>query len=378
MKFVISRSELNKLIGKVYNVISPKPSIPILSNVLIEANGDEIIFTATDLTVGMRCFTSAKILSSGSLTLPARRLFQLIRELTSENIEMTSSENAAASIKAGSSHFLFNGMEKTEYPSLPDLHGAKQITMNQSTLKEMLYQTAFAISRDDNRYVLMGMLWQIENQIASFVGTDGKRLAQAQSEMNIDSDFSGQYIIPLKAVEEMIKNLENNDEELAKIYLMNDKVALEANRTIIITKLLSGAYPDFNQVIPKQSEVNLTLHREELTTLLRQIILFTENSNSSVRFTFTSGQLTLTANNIEVGKGKVSMPVDYSGQKLDIAFNPVYFLDILKHTRDETVNLDLTDAFNPGVITDSSDTIFVLMPMRLAEEKVTKEPVYSG
>lgn len=370
MKFIISRNELNKMIGKIQNVIAPKSTIPILSNVLIEASNNEIIFTATDLTVGMKCYTEAKILEKGAITLPARRFFQLIRELTTENLEISSHpEQPIAIIKAGSSVFHLNGMEENEFPALPPLSGGKQIKISQSALKELLFQTSFAISRDDNRYVLMGMLLQIEEQMAIFVGTDGKRLSKTHTAINVDADYSGQYIIPLKAIEEMQKNLESNEEDLATLYLLEDKVALEASRTLIVSKLLNGAYPDFNQVIPSSSEISVSLHREELTTLLRQIILFTADNNSSTRFTFTDGQLTLTANTLEIGNGRVSMPVDYHGEQMDIAFNPHYFLDILRHTKDETVNLDLTDAFNPGVITDSTDALFILMPMRLNEEK---------
>ncbi|MCH1430039.1 MAG: DNA polymerase III subunit beta [Chlamydiales bacterium] len=370
MKFIISRNELNKMIGRIQNVISPKSTIPILANVLIEATDSEIVFTATDLTVGMKCYTEAKVLEKGAITLPARRFFQLVRELTCENLEIaTHPEHPKAIITAGSSVFHLNGMEESEFPALPSLSGAKQIKMDQQSLKENLFQTSFAISRDDNRYVLMGMLLQIEDKKAIFVGTDGKRLAKSQREVNTDADFTGQFVIPLKAIEEMQKNLESNDEELATIHLLEDKVALETNRTLIVTKLLSGAYPDFNQVIPATSEISVSLHVEELSTLLRQIILFTADTNSSVRFTFQEGQLTLLANSLEIGQGKVSMPVDYHGEQVDIAFNPNYFLDILKHTKDEAVKLGLSDAFNPGVIEDTTEAMFILMPMRLTEEK---------
>jgi DNA polymerase-3 subunit beta len=149
---------------------------------------------------------------------------------------------------------------------------------------------------------------------------------------------------------------------------MNDKIAIEANQSILVTKLLAGDYPDFERVIPAETETTVTLHREELITLLRQISLFTAESNHSVRFSFTKGELVLTANDINIGEGKVSMPVNYNGQKLEIAFNPNYFLDILRHSPDESVQLGLTDPYNPGVITDSSSAVFILMPMRLNEQ----------
>lgn len=373
MKFVISTQELNYLISKCLNVISPKATIPILANFLIEAVNDELIITATDLTVGIRCFTEAKILEEGSTTLPAKKFAQLIKELTALNVQITTNPNHNTEILADSSRFKLNGMDRSEYPSLPDVNSSLNFKMSQVQLKDMLYQTAFAVSREDNRYVLTGVYLHIHNGTATFVGTDGKRLAKSHAKIDFDSNFSGSFIIPIKAVEEIVKNLEDDGD--ATIYLMNDKIGIESSHTMIITKLLSGEYPDYNRVIPQQPETVVALHREELMTLLRQISLFTTPENDSVRFTFGEGELKLSANTMEVGEGKVSMPVNYQGQKLEIAFNPGFFLDILRHSKHETVTMGVTDAYNPGLITDQenaapsvSSPLFVLMPMRLNEE----------
>jgi DNA polymerase-3 subunit beta len=204
------------------------------------------------------------------------------------------------------------------------------------------------------------------------MGTDGKRLARANLSVAIEPSFSGSYIIPLKTVEELLKNLTEEGE--AKVFLMHDKVAVEASQTIIISKLLTGEYPDIDRVIPASNDIIVSLHREELMTLLRQVSLFTADS-ASVRFTFAPGELKLTANAMDVGEGKVSMPVNYQGPKLEIAFNPTYFLDILRHSKGETISVGVTDAYNPGVITEKElaasaekpSPLFVLMPLRLHE-----------
>jgi len=378
MKFVISTQELNYLINKCQNVVASqqKATIPILSNFLIEAANDEIVITATDLTVGVICFTSSsKILEEGATTLPARRFSQLIKEITSVNVEITSSDTEVTEIVADSSRFKLNGMKKSEFPSLPNMTDATQFKVAQADLKDMLYRTSFAVSREDNRYVLTGVYMQIANGSATFVGTDGKRLAKSHIPLNLDPTFSGNYIIPLKAVEEIIKNL--TDEGEATVFLMHDKIAVEASNTMVVTKLLSGDFPDINRVIPQKVEKLVLLHREELMTLLKQIALFTIDSNHSVRFAFSDGELKLTANTMDIGEGKVSMPVNYTGAKLEIAFNPNFFLDILRHSKNETVTMGVTDAYNPGFITDYKEEIidpqsitplFVLMPMRLNEE----------
>jgi DNA polymerase III subunit beta len=375
MKFVISTQELNFLINKCLNVVPQKATVPILSNILIEAINGELIITATDLTVGVRCFTEAKILEEGSTTLPAKKFAQLVKELTSLSVEITTNSNEVTEILSDTSRFKLNGMSRNEFPSLPVLTGATQFTIKQKELKDMFFRTAFAVSREDNRYVLTGVFMQIQNGIATFVGTDGKRLARAHLNVELDSSFSGNFIIPLKAVEEILKNL--NDEGEATFYLMNDKIAVEASNTVVITKLLSGEYPDITRVIPENPETIVSLHREEMISLLRQVSLFTTENNHSVRFTFSDGELKLSANTMEVGEGKVSMPVNYIGQKLEVAFNPIYLLAILNHTKGETVMMGVSGAYDPGVITDkdvkpilstSPSPLFVLMPMRLNEE----------
>lgn len=372
MRFVISTQELNFLINKCLNVVSPKTTLPILSNLLIEAINGEVIITATDLTVGIRCFTEAKILEEGATTLPAKRFAPLIRELTSVNVDITTNANELTEIVADASKFKLYGMSKSEFPSLPNMSGATKLSVPQRELKEALYRTAFAVSREDNRYVLTGVHMHISLGCATFIGTDGKRLARTRMPIKMDPQFTGNYVIPLKAVEEILKNL--TDEADITLHLMDDKIAVETLNATIITKLLTGDYPDVNRVIPESSENIVILHREELMTLLRQISLFTEASHS-VRFAFTNGELKLNANTMEIGEGKVSMPVNYHGPKLEIAFNPNYFLDILRHSKAETVNMGVTDPYNPGIITDldaavkpsESRSLFVLMPMRLNE-----------
>lgn len=378
MKFSSSTQELNYIINKCQNVVAPqqKATIPILSNFLIEATNDELIITATDLTVGVRCVTDAKILEEGATTLPAKKFAQLMRELTAANVEISTNASEVTEIVADSSRFKLNGMKRDEFPSIPDVTGAVHFRIKQSELKDMLYRTSFAVSREDSRYVLTGVYMHIADSFATFVGTDGKRLAKTHIAISIDPAFVGHYIIPLKAVEEIAKNLLEDGDD-ATVYLMPDKIAVEAANTMVVTKLLSGEYPDFRRVIPQSPETVVSLHREELMTLLRQIALFTADSNHSVRFSFSEGELKLSATAMDLGEGKVSMPVNYHGPKLEIAFNPNFFLDILRHSKSETVTLGVTDAYNPGVLTDNatlaappagSTPLFVLMPMRLNED----------
>ncbi|MEI8365408.1 MAG: DNA polymerase III subunit beta [Parachlamydiaceae bacterium] len=375
MKFTMTTQEFNYLINKCLTTISAKPAIPILSNLLIEAANGRLTVTATDLTVGVRCSVEASISEEGATTLPAKKLSQLVRELTATNMEFKTNSSHITEISADSSRFRLHGMDRADFPALPDLDGATHFTLKQAELRDILYRTSFAVSREDNRFVLMGVFLKISNGVATFVGTDGKRMARSFMPVNLDPSFSGQWVIPLKAIEEAQKNLMSEGE--ATLYLMDDKIAIQTADTTIITKLLAGEYPDVERIIPPSIDKVVTLHREELIALLRQVSLFSGETNHSARFAFSNGELNLAANSMESGEGKTSMPANYQGDGLDIAFNPIFFLDILRHSTGETVSLGITDAFTPGVISDQEispvaaagvSPLFILMPLRLNEQ----------
>lgn len=375
MKFVISRQELSELISHIQNIVAVKAPVPILSNFLLEAIDSRIVVTATDLTVSVRASKSAKILEPGSITIPARRFGNLLKELTSSHLEISVSGRDVITIVADSSTFKLPGMPKKDFPEFQDFTDAQVLRMKQSELKDMFFRTAFAVSKEDSRYILTGVYLHISQGMALFVGTDGKRLARSSYALKVSPDITAECIIPLKAVDEMIKGLQADEEAI--LYIMSDKIALEACDMTIMTKLLSGEYPDVNKIMPQQFNNPVSLHREELMSLLRQISLFTTEKNPSVRFSFLPGELQLSVNTADVGEGKVSMPVNYTGKHFDIAFNPHFFLDILRHSKQDAVSISFSDAYNPGIIADGEvsfqgesmpSPLFVLMPMRLNEE----------
>ena len=363
MKVILSRTELATLIGKIQSVVSVKAAIPILANILLEARNGHITLSATDLTVSLKAEMEANILEEGAITLPARRFFQLIREISGSEIKITCSSDATATVESGTSHFRLKGIDRTEFPSLPSLESATTFKLPGSTFKEVLSKSVFAAAKEDSRHVLNGVLMHIEEGEATFIGTDGKRLAKVFTSVTLESAHTSDYLIPIKAVEEAVKMIE--EDCAVTVSLLPDKIGLDVGGSILVTKLLSGKYPDVERVIPESSEVTVTLHREELMSLLKQIALFTSDKSHSVHFSFNPGELTLTANSSDIGDGKVHMPVNYSGKPIAIAFNPFFFHDILRHCKDETISFSITDPHNPGLITDSSKAKFVIMPMRL-------------
>lgn len=366
MKAVISKVELQNLISKLQGIVSAKSAIPILSSVLIEAFEGQLILSATDLTTSMRCFSEAKIIEEGAIALPARRFFQLVRELTAQQVKISSESTAIAEISSGSSMFKINGIPKDEFPTMPQSSGSPEIIIETSILRDMLDKTAFSVARDDVQNIPNGILLKIANKRATCISTDGKRLAKVDAEIEIDSSFQGSYVIPLKAVEEMIKILESNNK--TALSLTHDKIFLEYGNITLATKLIGEPYPEVEKAIPEKFDYTLTLHKEELSSLLRQIALFTTEDKNSVRFIFEEKQMELCTANSDIGEGSTTMPVDYSGPRLEIAFNPFYFLDILRHVKDEVIKFSLLNSFSPGIITDSSSAVFVIMPMRLKKE----------
>lgn len=372
MDFVLSTQELNQLIGKTYSSIPVKPSIPILGNFLIEASNNQIILTASDLSLSVRCDTAGDVLQEGGTTINAKTLSQLTRELTAPTIKF-STQNNVTTIISGTSKFKIPGTAPENYPSMPIIENSKTFTLQQSDLKDLIFRTSFAVAKEENRYALTGALMEIHNTMIIFFGTDGKRLARAFRNIDLDSSLFGRYIIPYKAIEEVFKNL--GEEGEVKISLTEDKIAFEMNNSLVVSKLLSGDYPDFSRIIPAKANDCVRLNKEELSSLLRQIALFREDGSRSVRFSFTKGELQLSGNTAVIGEGKVTTPIDYHGPDFNVAYHPGYVLDALRHCKNETITMGLVDAFNPGVITDQEELgdcleatpLFMIMPMRLAE-----------
>jgi len=394
MHFIISRQKLCDLLKLVQDIVAIKTPMPLLSNFLLEAKDSRIILTATDLTVGIRCTGEAKVVQEGATTLPARRFAQLVRELTASQIEIATDEKHSTQVIAASSKFRIHGLAPSEFPQLPDFSDAEVFSFNQKALRDALYKTAFAVSKEDSRYVLTGVFLQVCHEQATFIGTDGKKMARFSlavdksqgSFQDSSQDLSQgpsqnptlECIIPIKAIDEAIKAL-TNDDEMCTLSVMKDKIAISTSDVFLVSKLLTGDYPDVDRIIPEQSDCVVALHREELMSLLRQMSLFMTEESHSVRFSFTDGELKIRANTSNIGEGTVCMPVNYTGERFDIAFNPTFFLDILRHSSNETVSLGFTDPFNPGMLVDGAlerihqqlpPQLFVLMPLRLTESSV--------
>jgi DNA polymerase-3 subunit beta len=309
----------------------------------------------------------------GSIALPSRKFSSLVFELIAPEVEIRAPSQTAM-IHSGSSKFKIQGLSPQEFPQITDLSETllepqQKLSFSASLLKGLLESTFFAAGRNETKPILHSLHLQIFQGKLFATGTDGKRLAKASlplSEPSQDVYYQDRsFILPIKTVSEMIGLLESAKLEESSLFLTEEKLSLQTGPFTFSSLLLPGEYPDVSRIIPSKSEAPIFLHREELSSLLRQVALFTTETNTSVRFLFTPGTLHLSIASSQTGEGDVEMPVNYQGDALEIAFNPNYFLDILRHVKDETFAFDITDSYNPGLISDSSTAFFVLMPMRL-------------
>jgi DNA polymerase III subunit beta len=364
MKFSVAKDKLLEGLQTVQNVVSTRTTLPILSNVLIRAEDGQLTLTTNDLDVGMSCAVEAGISKSGGTTLPARRLAGIVKELPAAEVDVEIDGRNVASIRCGQSFFKMMGLSEEEFPALPKLDGAKQFTLKQKDLKDGLRKTSYAISTDETRYVLNGILFSLRENKLTMVATDGRRLALVDIETEFPVSQEGDMIIPTKCISEL-QRLLTDDGEL-KMSVTDNQVAFEINGRKLVSKLIEGNYPNYRQVIPTETKERVTIERELLLTAVRRVALLSSEKSNSVKLIFSKNNLEITANTPEIGEAHESLPVNYKGKEFSIAFNPQFLQDPLRALPDEEVHLDLIDEMSPGVIKINTPFLYVLMPMRIS------------
>jgi DNA polymerase III subunit beta len=364
MKFSVTKEKLLECLQQVQNVVSTRTTLPILSNVLLQTNGSEIRLTTTDLDVGVRGSFEAQIEKEGATTLPARRLFTIIRELPSSEIQFDVDGKNAASIRSGQSFFKILGLPEEEFPPLPKFDDSKIVTIRQKDLRDGLRKTSYAISTDETRYVLNGVLFSFKDNKLTLVATDGRRLAMLDIDLEFPRSHEADIIIPTKAVTELQRLL--TDEGDVRVSVGSGQIAFDLNNTLLVSKLIEGNYPNYRQVIPGEMKERVTLERETFLNSLRRVSLLASDKSNSIKLNFSKNNIDITANTPEVGEAKESLPVAYKGREFSIAFNPEFLMAPLRNLAEDEIFLDLIDEMSPGVIKIQSPFLYVLMPMRIS------------
>jgi DNA polymerase III subunit beta len=363
MKFSISKESFLDAIQQVQHVVSTRTTLAILSNVLLRARDGVLELTTTDLDVGVSGSVPAEVKDAGATTLPARRLATIIRELPADDIEFSVDEKNIASIKSGPSFFKVNGLSSEEFPPLPKFDDAREFRIDQAVLKDCLRKTCYAISTDETRYVLNGILFSFKNNTLTMVATDGRRLAMVEQEMEFPQSHETEFIVPTKAVNELSRLLGDKGEVAIKV--TGSQVGFDLDGSFLVSKLIEGNYPNYRQVIPGEAKERIALERETLLKAVSRVSLLASEKSNSVKLQFSPGQVEIVASSPEIGEARESLAINYKGPTITIAFNPEFLMAPLRNLVADEVHLHLIDDISPGVLRTGTNFLYVLMPMRV-------------
>jgi DNA polymerase-3 subunit beta len=315
------------------------------------------------------CKVEASVKKKGAATVPVKRFFGVVRELASPEIELDVDEKSACSVRAGASFYKIHGLSADEFPPIPKFKEEKKIILPQEKIKSMLRKTSFAISSDESRYVLNGIFLILKEHKMTMVATDGRRLALVDEEVDVPANSQGEFILPTKAVNEMMRLL--GDKGDVEMKFSENQVSLsltdeKGNSAVVISKLVEGNYPNYKQVIPSDTKERVALPREELLAALRRAQIMTSDKANSVKLAISRNNLAITANSPDVGEARETMAINYNGKDMQIAFNPAYLIDPLSVLTEDEVFLELIDELSPGVLKINGPFLYVVMPMRLS------------
>jgi DNA polymerase-3 subunit beta len=363
MKFTISKESFQDAIQQVQHVVSARTTLAILSNVLLKARDGVLELTTTDLDVGVTCSVAAEVEEPGATTLPARRLATIIRELPSDEIEISVDEKNVASIRSGPSFFKVLGLTSEEFPALPRFDDAREFKIEQGILRDCLRKTSYAISTDETRYVLNGILFSFKNNKLTMVATDGRRLAMVEQDLEFPQSQEIDIIVPTKAVNELARLCGDVGE--VTIRVTGSQVGFDLGDSLLISKLIDGNYPNYRQVIPGESKERIALEREVLLKAISRVSLLASEKSNSVKFLFTPGQVEIVASSPDIGEARETLAINYKGVPITIAFNPEFTMAPLRNLAADEVHLHLIDEISPGVLRSGTNFLYVLMPMRV-------------
>ncbi len=364
MKFSVSKEKLLSGLQTVQNVVSTRTTLPILSNVLLQARDGQLRLTTSDLDVGITGATEAQVESEGATTLPARRLATIVKELPASDIHIDVDAKNIASIRCGQSFFKIMGLPEEEFPPLPQFAEAKTFTIPQQQLRDALKKTSYAISTDETRYVLNGILFSFKDGKLTMVATDGRRLALVDIELEYPKENEVEIIVPTKCVTELGRML--GDDGDVKMSVAENQVAFEVGSTLLISKLIEGNYPNYRQVIPQETKERVALERDLFLTAVHRVSLLSSEKSNSVKLVFSKNNVEIVANTPDIGEARESLPISYKGRDFSIAFNPEFLMAPLRNLTNDEVFLDLIDEMSPGVIKIQTPFLYVLMPMRIS------------
>lgn len=376
MKLSISKGELQTGLSRLQSIVEKRNSMPILANVLIRATvkaGDEaaqLHLAATDLEVGIQSSHDAKVKKAGGVTVSAKKLFEIVRELPEEDIFLEATANGYLNIKCARSDFTLAGTSPEEYPTLPDFAPKQTARVQAQVLSVMIERTMYAASVDETRYNLNGVYLEVLDEPGRIrmVATDGHRLASVDRTLSEDVlGLENGVIIPRKGIGELKKLVDEDDADEIELAFEGNNGLARKGRVTLIMRLIEGEFPNYTQVLPTKIERSIVLPAEEFGRALRRVALLSSERSRAVKLELTNGRLTISSSNPDLGDAREELDIDFAGEDLAIGFNARYLMDALSTLRSKEVRFGLQNELAPAqlVPTDDEDTLAVVMPMRV-------------
>jgi len=371
MELVVRKNDLLRELQLFQGIVERKNTIPILANVLMEANGDEVRFLATDLEVGLRSKCNASVAKSGSLTLPAKKFYEIIKALPETDIRIAEDKGG---VKVAADRFdsRMQTLPREDFPTLPESGaGAPSATLPRSALKEMVAKTHFAITGEDTRYFLNGALFVLRPDSMSLVATDGHRLALVtvprDGKANKDTDEI-RAILPKKTLGELSRLLMEGEGDIAYERGENHLFFHVGDR-LLISRMIDGQFPAYERVIPKGNDKRIEFERDRLTNAVKRVALLSNERSRAVKIQIDKGKVDITSSSPDLGEAKETLTVDYAGAPMQICFNAQYVLDFLSAVSTDLVSLELKDEVSQALMkpvgAEDYDYTYVIMPMRV-------------
>ena len=364
MKFKVIRSKFIEGLKSVQNIVAGKGSLQILQNVLLEARGHELRMMTTDLDISIVNVCESEVSEAGSSTLPVKLLFNAIAKVAEGEVEIEIDAKERAIISAGNARYKIAGMPESEFPRLPKDEEAYVYTISQQVFGEMLRKVSYASSQDDTRRTLKGVLVSFKDEKVTMVATDGRRLALIENELEFPKNAERDIVLPSKAVMELQRSL--GAEGDISLMVQKSQICFKIGDLTVYSKLMDDAYPNYRQVIPKETAEHISVDRQLLLDALDRASVMTMDEAHSTKLIFENGKLTVTSAASDIGEARDVVPIKYAGEKIEIMFNPSYVMDPLKAIDDDEVSINLNDGHSPAVIKCALPFLYVLMPLRIS------------
>jgi DNA polymerase-3 subunit beta len=367
MHIRVERDAFVEALAPVQGVVEAKKTLPILSHVLLEAAPGGISLFGTDLDVGLKTQCAGEILLPGAVAVSAKKLYEIARELPAAPVEFRVDTELHVDINCQRSTFRMKGLPREEFPTLPALTGGDEISLDARLFRDMLRKTLFAVSSDQTRYALTGVLFQALPQFISMVGTDGHRLALVRVPRPADTGTATlEALIPRKAMAEVAK-IPRGEAGQLRIWLAESQFILQQDSTTMVARLIDGQFPNYEQVVPGMIPDRIGLAVAELHGALRRTSAISGERTTPTEFEFQDGKARITCINVDLGEAHEEIGAEYHGSGLRVGFNARYILDFLAAVESERVTLQIGDPLSPAVFRMADDDSYscVIMPMRI-------------